>query len=62
MRSVFNYVLRLGLSPEELVKEFSNLTLAQIYDVLSYYYDHKVEVDRELDEVSGELIRTDKAD
>jgi hypothetical protein len=36
--------------------------LAQIYDALSYYYDHKEEVDRELDEVSEERIRTDKAD
>ena len=62
VRSVINYVLRQGLSPEELVKEFSHLTLAQIYDALSYYYDHKEEVDRELDEVSEELIRKDKAD
>jgi len=50
VRSVVHYVLRQGLSPEELVKEFSHLSLAQVYDALSYYYDHKQEIDRELDE------------
>jgi uncharacterized protein (DUF433 family) len=47
VRSVVNYVLRQGLSPEELVKEFSHLTLAQIYDALSYYYDHKDLIDKD---------------
>ena len=36
VRSVVNYVLRQGVSPEEIVGEFSHLTLAQIYDALSY--------------------------
>jgi len=49
VRSVVNYVLWQGLSPEELVKEFSHLTLAQVYDALSYYYDCKEEIDRELE-------------
>ena len=49
VRSVVNYVLRQGLSPEELVKEFSHLTLAQVYDALSYYYDCKEEIDREIE-------------
>ena len=48
VRSVVNYVLRHGLSPEELVKEFTHLTLAQIYDTLSYYYDHKDSIDNDL--------------
>ncbi|MEW5934084.1 MAG: hypothetical protein AB1816_10920 [Bacillota bacterium] len=29
------------MTPGELVREFSHLTLAQVYDALSYYYDHK---------------------
>jgi uncharacterized protein (DUF433 family) len=45
VRSVVNYVLRQGISPEELVREFSHLTLAQVYDALSYYYDNKEGVD-----------------
>lgn len=48
VRSVVNYVLRQGFSLEELVKEFTHLTLAQIYDALSYYYDHKESIDNEL--------------
>ena len=54
VRSVVNYVLRQGISPEELVGEFSHLTLAQVYDALSYYYDHKEAVDQDLQENSGE--------
>jgi len=52
VRSVVNYVLRQGISPEELVAEFSHLTLAQVYDALSYYYDHKEAVDQDLQENS----------
>ena len=48
VRSVVNYVLRQGMTPEELVKEFTHLTLAQVYDALSYYYDHQACVDQEL--------------
>ena len=36
------------MSPEELVKECSHLTLPQVYDALSYYYDNKDEIDRDL--------------
>lgn len=62
VRSVVNYVLRQGLSPEEIVEEFSHLTLAQIYDALSYYYDNKENIDRELLENSEERQRLAKAD
>jgi uncharacterized protein (DUF433 family) len=50
VRSVVNYVLQQGLSPEELVKEFSHLTLAQVYDALSFYYDHKEAIDQDIRE------------
>ena len=62
VRSVVNYVLRQGLSAEEIVGEFSHLTLAQVYDALSYYYDHKENIDRELRENSEETLRPEKAD
>ena len=45
VRSVVNYVLKQGISPEELVKEFHHLSLAQVYDALSYYYDNKEEIE-----------------
>ena len=62
VRSVVNYILRQGLSPEEIVGEFSHLTLAQVYDALSYYYDHKEAIDRELRENSEEKLRPQQGD
>lgn len=48
VRSVVNYVLRQGMTPEELVAEFQHLTLAQVYDALSYYYDNQKEIEEDL--------------
>lgn len=48
VRSVVNYVLRQGMAPEELVAEFRHLTLAQVHDALSYYYDHQKEMDEDI--------------
>jgi len=50
VRSIVSYVLKQGISPEELVKEFHHLSLAQVYDALSYYYDNEAEIERELSE------------
>jgi uncharacterized protein (DUF433 family) len=50
VRSIVFYVLKQGMTPEELVKEFSHLTLPQVYDALSYYYENKKAVDKELSE------------
>lgn len=41
---------RLGLSPEEIVVHLPHLTLAQIFDVLSYYSDHHDEIDTFIEE------------
>lgn len=60
VRSVVNYVLRQGLSPEEMVKEFPHLGLAQVYYALSYYYDHKEGIDRELEENTEERVGTER--
>lgn len=48
VRSVVFYILRQGMTPDELVKEFSHLTLPQVYDALSYYYENKEKIDKEL--------------
>ena len=48
VRSVVTYVLRHGLTPEELVARFSYLTLAQVHDALAYYYDNREEIEREI--------------
>jgi len=58
VRSVVNYVLKQGMTPEELLKEFTHLTLAQIYDALSYYYDHKTEIEHELSENTEEKLKS----
>ncbi len=40
---------QLGETPESLVKNIlPHLTLAQVYDALSYYHDHRVEIEQEL--------------
>ena len=48
VRSVAVYVLRLGMTPEEMVAQWKHLTLAQIHGALAYYYDHRAEVDRSI--------------
>ena len=52
--SVANYVLRHGLIPEELVRRFPHLTLAQVHAALAYYYDHREEIDAEIAAVMSE--------
>ena len=47
--SVVSYVIKQGALPEELIRTFPHLTLAQVYDALSYYYDHQPEIDAEIE-------------
>ena len=43
--------LHAGATPESLVESIvPHLTFAQVYDALSYYYDHREEIDQELGE------------
>jgi uncharacterized protein (DUF433 family) len=35
---------RLGVAPEEIPTHLSHLTLAQVFDALSYYADHQAEI------------------
>lgn len=53
VRSIAVYVLRQGMSPEEVVREWPHLTLAQVYGALSYYYDHQTAIDEDI-EAQGE--------
>jgi uncharacterized protein (DUF433 family) len=47
--------LKLGETPEALVQEvLPYLSLAQVYDALSYYHDNLDEIERELDENTEE--------
>ena len=40
--------VRLGDSPEQIVENHPPLTLAQVYDALSYYHEHKAEIEAEI--------------
>jgi uncharacterized protein (DUF433 family) len=42
---------RRGLTVDEILREFPHLTPAQVYDALSYYYDHQDELDQEITEL-----------
>lgn len=49
---------RLGLSPEEIVRGLPHLTLSQVFEAMSYYYDNQSEIDRfiERNRIPEELI------
>ena len=42
---------------DEIHRQHPHLSLSQIYSALAYYYDHQVEMDREIDE---QLLQVDK--
>lgn len=44
-------------SPEEIMAAYPRLTPAALYDALSYYYDHKAEIDADLREHSEEAYQ-----
>ncbi len=51
-------VWRLGVPPEEIPARLPHLTLAQVFDALSYYSDHQAEIaaHSERNRIPDELI------
>lgn len=49
---------RMGVAPEEISNGLPHLTLAQIFDALSYYSDHQDEINGYIDrnQISDDLI------
>lgn len=45
---VVSSVLRGGMSPDEFVEAYPSVGLEHVYDALSYYYDHRAEIDADL--------------
>ncbi len=43
----FDYASR-GWSPEEIVRQYPHLRLAEVYSAIAYYLDHSQEIDDEL--------------
>jgi uncharacterized protein (DUF433 family) len=46
----------MGLSPEEIQRELPHLSLAQIFDALAFYLDHKEAIDQELEKDKEDLV------
>ena len=49
---------RLGIMPEEILHHLPHLTLAQIFDALSFYLDHQAEISEYIEQnrVPDELV------
>lgn len=39
----------MGFSPEEIQRELPHLNLAQIFDAIAFYFDHKEMIDQDLE-------------
>lgn len=49
--------VRDGIPVDEILQGYPDLTPAQVYDALSYYHDHRAEVDLELEESTLEFVQ-----
>ena len=49
---------QLGIMPEEILNHLPHLTLAQVFDALSFYLDHQAEINDyiEQNQVPNELV------
>lgn len=57
VRHIVGYI-RLGETPESIVTDIlPSLTLAQVYDALSYYHDHPEEIEQAILENSEEYVK-----
>jgi uncharacterized protein (DUF433 family) len=41
---------KMGMTPTEIVATYPTITLAQVHAALSYYYDHREEIEAEIEE------------
>jgi len=49
---------KFGASPEEILENLPHLTLSQIFDALSYYADHRDEIEQYITE---NMVERDKS-
>ena len=49
---------QMGIMPEEIFNHSPHLTLAQVFDALSFYLDHQAEIDKHIqnNQVPDELV------
>jgi len=50
VRTIVIYALHHGQTPEELLTHYPHISLASIYDALSYYDDNREAIDQEIAE------------
>ena len=48
---------QMGNTPEEIQLKLPHLSLAQIHDALSFYYDHQAEIDADIEANKEEYVR-----
>ena len=46
-----------GMSIEDILEGYPSLTPAQLFDALSYYHDHKEEINKDIENDSFERIK-----
>jgi uncharacterized protein (DUF433 family) len=51
---VMDYLAR-GLSPEEIVRHYPYLTVSEVHAAMTYYHDHRDEIDAEIKAELDEL-------
>ena len=45
---------KLGMSVEDIIREFPQLTPSQVHDAFSYYYDNQEEIEKDIKENENE--------
>jgi uncharacterized protein (DUF433 family) len=48
---------RLALSPDEVCDQYPGLTLAQVHGALAYYYDHRDQIQAEIEDERRKVQR-----
>jgi uncharacterized protein (DUF433 family) len=43
-------LVKTGSSPEDIIASYPHLSLAQIHDAISYYFDHREEIDQDIED------------
>jgi len=46
-----------GMSADEIAANLPHLSLSQVYAALSYYHDHRAQIDAEIREADEEFVR-----
>jgi uncharacterized protein (DUF433 family) len=57
---VMDYLAR-GLGPEDMVRHYPYLTLAEVHAAMTYYHDHQAEIDAEIQAELDQLAATPDA-